>query len=350
MKNTVPSLDHLLALSDDTGIIQHAFYDVPNRSTGYCTDDVSRAFIVALAKLQLEPRHQTAIRLASTYLSFLCDAQMQDGRFHNFMSFQRTWLDDVGTQDSFGRAVWALGYGIRYAPRESWKNVCARLLNRTLQAVTHLEYLRSKAYTIIGLSFAAQSGSVETSACEKVLRPLADDLKNAYLENHDVGWQWFEQSMTYDNARLPQALLQAGAVLGDDEFIEIGLRTLSFYESIVIENGMFVPIGNEGWYVRGGRRARFGQQPLEASALIDASLAALDVTSDPALRALAQAGVNWFYGHNTSGAGMVSGGGCKDGIDELAVNSNMGAESTISYLAGAFALAERPRKSLKIVR
>ncbi len=335
-------LDHLVALSDDTGIIQHAVYDVPNRSTGYCTDDVSRAFMVALAKLQLEPLHEPAARLASVYLAFLCDAQMQDGRFHNFMSFARTWLDKLGTQDSFGRAMWSLGYGMRYAPRDSWKRVCAAMFSRALPAVNQLDYLRSQAYSIIGLCLAARSDAGDSVQCESAVRQLAESIKKAYLENGDVGWQWFEGTMTYDNARLPQALLQAGLLLGDQELIAIGLRTLSFYESVVIENGMFVPIGNDGWHERGGPRARFGQQPLEAAALIDAALVAYEATSDRAFLRLSDLGLSWFYGRNTSGVVMVSAGGCKDGIDQTAVNCNMGAESTISYLAAAFALAAKP--------
>ncbi len=350
MPHPEPVLDHLVAMSDDTAIIQHAIYDVPNRSTGYCTDDVSRAFMVALAKLRLEPLNQTAARLASTYLAFLCDAQMPDGRFHNFMSFQRTWLDEVGTQDSFGRAIWSLGYGMHYAPRESWKQVCAAMLRRSLPAAEHLGYLRSQAYTLIGLSLAAQSNVGHRRECERVVRLLADVLKNAYFQHRHADWQWFEDSMTYDNARLPQALVQAGLLLRDAEITAIGLRTLSFYESVVIENGMFVPIGNAGWYKRGGPRARFGQQPLEAAALVDAALAAYDASSERAFLALADVGLTWFYGHNSSGAPMVNAGGCKDGIDEFAVNCNMGAESSIAYLAAALGLEVRSRKSLKIVR
>lgn len=297
--------------------------------------------MVVLAMLRLEPLHQAARRLASTYLAFLCDAQMPDGRFHNFMSFQRTWLDDVGTQDSFGRAIWSLGYGMHRAPRESWKQLCAAMIQRSLPAAGHLQYLRSQAYAIIGLSLAAQSGVGDRSECERVVRLLADVLKNAYFKHSKADWQWFEDSMTYDNARLSQALIQAGVLLGDTELTAIGLRTLSFYESVVIENGMFVPIGNAGWYERNGQRARFGQQPLEAAALVDGALAAYDASSERAFLTLADLGLNWFYGHNTSAAVMVDGGGCKDGIDEVTVNCNMGAESTIAYLSAALALAIR---------
>ncbi len=338
MLGTLPVLEHLSALSDDAGIIQHAAYDVPNRATGYCTDDVSRAFMAVLAKLQLEPLDGIATRLASTYLAFLFDAQTKGGHFHNFMSFQRSWLDEIGTQDSFGRAVWSLGYGMRYAPRESWRSVCAAMLSRALPVVNELQYLRSQAYTIIGLCLAAQSELADRSACATVVRRLTDIFKNTYRQHGHADWQWFEDRMTYDNARLPQALLQAGLLLDDRDLIAIGLSTLSFYESVVIDGRMFVPIGNDGWYERGGGRARFGQQPLEAAALVDASLTAYQVTSDRALLTLADVAFNWFHGHNTHAAVMVNGGGCKDGIDESGVNCNMGAESTIAYLAAAFAL------------
>ncbi|MEO6913117.1 MAG: hypothetical protein ABI182_03725 [Candidatus Baltobacteraceae bacterium] len=345
---TLPTLEHLIALSDDTGIIQHAVEDVPNRSTGYCTDDVSRAFMVALARLELEPRSVPAKRLASTYLSFLHDAQMPDGRFHNFMSYDRVWLDDVGTQDSFGRACWSLGYGMRHAAKPSWQRVCERLLSRALPAIGELEHPRSKAYTMIGLSLALQA-TVKPEV-EAQLRLLAENLKNAYLATRDADWQWFEDEMTYDNARLCEAMLRAGLALRDDELIAIGLRTFSFYERVVVEHGIFVPIGNQGWYRRGGLRARFGQQPLEAAAFVDASLVAYECTGDPAFQAAAQIGLEWFYGRNLCGLELVRNGGSCDGLEASGVNANMGAESTVAFLSSAFALAERPAKALQVAK
>lgn len=345
-----PPLDHLLALSDDTGVIQHATHDVPNRSTGYCSDDVSRAFMVAIAKLELEPRNETAAKLASIYLSFLHDAQMEDGWFHNFMSFDRHWLDDRGTEDSFGRTVWSLGYGMRYGQRESWREVCGRMFEAAMPRFGDLRYLRSIAYTLIGLAHAHEAGLTDAGRCRDAMRPLAEAMKAAYLTNRDADWQWFENEMTYDNARLCEAVLRSGLALRDDELIAIGLRTLAFYERIVVENGIFVPIGSQGWYVRGGRRARYGQQPLEVASMVDAALVAHECTSDPAFIATAQLAFEWFYGANTHQAMMVERGGCRDGIDEHAVNPNMGAESTLAYLASACALAERPAKGLTIAR
>jgi hypothetical protein len=341
---SLPTLEHLLNLSDDVGVIQHAVEDVPNRSTGYCTDDVSRGFMVALAKLEIEPQDAIAERLASTYLSFLHDAQINDGRFHNFMSYDRSWLDAVGTHDSVGRAIWSLGYGMRYAPRSSWRRICKRLFGKALRSLDWLSYARSQAYAMIGLSHACEASIAdgEIPQYRHFLRMLAESLKEKYLDVRDGHWQWFENVLTYDNARLSEAMLRAGLSVHDDELIAIGLRTFEFYRCTTTENGIHVPIGNEGWYPRGGTKPKYCQQPLEAAALVDAALVAYDATGDPAFRGTAQMGLDWYYGRNSRRIVMARNGGCLDGLNETSVNMNMGAESTLAYLASAFALAERP--------
>jgi hypothetical protein len=348
----LPELDHLIALTDDVGVIQHAVEDVPNRSTGYCTDDVSRAYIVALEKLSIDPLDAMAERMARIYLSFMHDAQLDDGRFHNFMGYDRTWLDAVGTHDSVGRALWSLGYGMRYAPRGSWRRVSKKLFGKGLQAVDWLQWPRAQAYTVIGLAHACESsvGDGEIPQYRELLSTLAQQLKERYLETRDADWHWFENVMTYDNARLPEALLRAGLTLHDDDLVAIGLRTFDFYTKVTVEDGVFVPIGNEGWYHRGGPRPRYCQQPLEAVSLVDAALVAFDATGDPAYRTTAQIGLDWYLGRNTRGIVMARNGGCLDGLNESSVNMNMGAESTLAYLASAYALAARPAKALTIAR
>jgi hypothetical protein len=343
----LPPLDHLVVLSDDTGVIQHATESVPDRPTGYCTDDISRAFMVVLARLRLAPRDDVAMRLASTYLAFLQGAQLPDGRFHNFMSYERTWLDEVGTQDSCGRAMWALGYGMRYAPTEPWRRVCRTLFEHGLRALDTFEYLHPRAYTMLGL---AHSGlATRETQYAAAMRFLGDALVDAYETQRGDDWAWFSDEMTYDNARLPEALIRAGFTLGDKRYLDAGLVTLSFYERVTLETGMFVPIGNEGWYKRGENRAIYAQQPLEAYALIDAELAAYDATGDAGHLANAELGLAWYYGKNTRGETMANGGGCYDGLDEHAVNHNMGAESTLALLAGAYALGERQTRTLRAV-
>jgi hypothetical protein len=344
----VPPLDHLAALSDDVGIIQHALESVPNRKTGYCTDDVSRAFMAALAHQRLAPNDKLSARLATVYLAFLEHAQMYDGRFHNFMDYDRRWSDEVGTPDSIGRAVWSLGYGIANAPVEPWKSVCATLLDRALPALDSLGYIRSRAYAALGLAYAY--ATVKEARYADALRAIAGDMLADFEATATDDWTWYENSMTYDNARLPEALIRAGQVLETPRLQDVGLRTLAFYESLTTENGIHVPIGNEGWYRRGGTRARYAQQPLEASAMVDAELAAFDLTGDVSRFAAGELALEWYYGGNSRGVVMAQGGGCYDGLEEEAVNHNMGAESTLAFLAAAYAVAGRRARVLRAVR
>ena len=333
----IPPLDHVLVLSDDTGIIQHAVETVPNRSTGYCTDDVARGFIVALLRLRIDPADRAARRLASIYLSFLHDAQLEDGRFHNFMSYARGWLDEIGTHDSCGRAIWSLGFGLRHAPDEGWRSLCKTLLERALPSIDWLEHPRAQAYAMLGLAHAAIADPVP--AWQFALARLADALLLRYQRARGEGWEWFEDHMTYDNARLCEALIRAGEALGEPGLRDVGIQTLQFLELIVFDRGVFVPVGNDGWHQKGGGRARFAQQPLEAAGMLDAELAAFDATGDARYREHAERAGAWFSGANLLGISLVRGGGCYDGLEEGGPNRNMGAESTLAYLAAAYTLA-----------
>jgi hypothetical protein len=335
-------------LTDDVGILQHALENVPNRKFGYCTDDVARAFMVALSYLRLAPSDKTAARFASTYLAFLQHAQLEDGRFHNFMDYDRRWLDEIGTHDSCGRAVWALGYGVANAPTQTWRRVCATLLDRALTTLESLEYIRSRAYATLGLAHAQTAR--KDPRYETALRYLAGEIHASYLANAAEGWQWFEPIMTYDNARLPEALMKAGQALGVPRFGEAGLAALRFYEGVTIEDGVHVPIGNDGWYSRGGHRARYVQQPLEACAMVDAELAAFDLTGDAAHVATAELALEWYHGKNSRGVAMANGGGCFDGLGEDTVNANMGAESTLALLSASYTMASRRARVLRAVR
>jgi hypothetical protein len=335
-------------LSDDVGVVQHSLETVPNRKTGYCTDDVARAFMVAVAHLRLAPSDALSRRLASTYLSFMEHAQLDDGRFHNFMSYERTWLDEIGTHDSCGRAIWALGYGAASAPTEPWRRVCGILLDRALPSLESLEYIRSRAYAALGLSYAY--AAVPEAKYAAGLRYLCDELLTAYNANADGDWHWFEERMTYDNARVSEALIRSGDVLHEPRYGDVGLASLAFYESVTVDGGIYVPIGNDGWYVRGENRARYAQQPLEACAMVDAELAAFDLTKDTRHFATAEIALAWYYGKNSRGVAMAQGGGCYDGLAEDSVNHNMGAESTLALLSAAYAVAERRSRVLRAVR
>jgi hypothetical protein len=335
----LPNLEHVAALSDDVGIIQHATESIPDRATGYCTDDVARAFMVALAYDRLVPLQNVAIRLAATYLAFLHDAQLPDGRFHNFMNYARAWLDKVGTKDSYGRAMWALGYGMRHAPTQAWRRVCRDHFNRALKSVDWLEFPRSQAYAMLGLAHACIAD--DNGTYRRALGALAASLYELYLP--DPQWTWFEDEMTYDNARLPEAMLRAGMILRNAAYIEAGIASLDFLETVTVEDGIFVPIGNDGWYRRGGPRARYAQQPLEATAMIDAELAAFEADQRPERLRNADLALAWYEGKNTLYIPMGAGGGCYDGLESTGPNRNMGAESTLARLAGAYTMAEYRR-------
>ena len=282
-----PSLAHLVALTDDVGIVQHALFDVPNRSTGYCTDDVSRALMVAISASAHERTRDVATDLARTYMAFMVDAQMPDGRFHNFMSYARDWLDDVGTEDSNGRAVWSLGYVMRFAPLDGWRQIARGQIDRAIPHLEDFEHPRSRAYAAIGVSHAFESLGRMHDGYARALRSAADMLAARHARNAAPDWDWYDLEMTYDNARLPEAMLRIGAALEDPAIVALGLRTLDFYASVVMEDGVFVPVGNAGWAKHDGHRARFGQQPLEAASLVDAALCAAVIDGSARYRTLA---------------------------------------------------------------
>ncbi len=341
---TVPaSLEYLSALTDDVGVIQHAIEDVPNRSTGYCVDDVGRALLVVTAASAYAPLEAEALRLGRIYLAYLLDAQRPDGRLRNFLGYDRRWLDDVGSEDSLGRALWGLGYTIARAQKRTWRNVSERIFTRALPAVAELTHLRSSAYAALGLCLAYPSLVPLQGQVREILLTLAERLLAAYAATRTSHWHWFEGHMTYDNARLCEALLRIGVLLKQDVFVEVGFEALHFYESAVIERGVFKPIGNGGWWRRHGERAEFDQQPLEAAGFIDAVLYAYTITGRDHYRGLAEVAYDWYFGRNVIGAPLVVDGGCRDGFSADTVNRNMGAESTLAYLASAFAIAPYQR-------
>lgn len=348
MMQHFPPVDHLLALTDDVGILQHATLDVPNRTCGYCTDDVGRALIVACDVAARPETAEVGARLVRTYLAYLHDAQLTDGGFHGFMGYDRRWQDHAGTGDQVGRALWGLGYAEAHAPRPSWRKVASQVRARALPAVGGMRHLRSRAYAVLGLVRALEARPGDALAVRAELDASAAFLADAYDESRTAEWRWCEDVMTYDNARIPEALLRAGTTLRSERYVRAGLEMLDFYAAVTLENGIFVPVGSAGWYPRGGVKARFGQQPLEAAALVEAALVALELTGEERWRRLAEVGHGWFLGRNVGRAVLACEGGCCDGLDEAGVNPNMGAESTLSYLASAIALARR--EPLRVVR
>jgi hypothetical protein len=337
-------------MTDDVGLLQHATLDVPNRSCGYCTDDVGRALIVACEAASRSATETDGARLVTTYLSYLHDAQLPSGSFHNFMGYDRRWQDCDGTPDSVGRAVWGLGYAERHAPRETWRMLAGRLRRNALAAVTQMKYVRSRAYAALGLVHALAARPDDELAVRAVLDESLAMIADAFDAHAGEGWQWCEDVMTYDNARLCEALLRGGTALGNERYVNAGVAMLEFYASVVIEGDLFVPVGNAGWYPRAGVKARNGQQPLEAAAMVDAAFAALDVTGEERWRTVASTAHQWFFGQNSYGIAVATETGCRDGIDDGGLNANMGAESTVCYLMSALTMANRSTKTLRLAR
>jgi hypothetical protein len=343
-----PSLDHLVALTDDVGIFQHARADIPNRNFGYCTDDVSRALIVAIEAARRPATEAVGSRLTATYLAFLLDAQQPDGWFHNFMGYDRRWQDARGTHDSFGRALWGLGVAAARAPRTSWRTVARELADRALPRLAGVPYLHSRAYAALGL--IALAGAYPEAGYASHVRAALEPLRTAFSDHAGDDWAWCADAITYDAGRLCEALVRGGMLLGDAALTDVGVRMFRFLSDIVVEDGIFVPVGNDGWYPRGGKRARYGQQPLEAAAFVDAALAVRALTGDVRDQRLADIAAAWFFGGNTHRVVLVHGGGCRDGLDRHGASENMGAESTLSYLLAAIALADEGRISLRLAR
>ena len=329
-------LDHIVRMSDGTGIFQHAIFNVPNFHEGYCTDDNARAFILCnmLDELGDQPPAENLGRLATSYLAFLAAAlDYNSGRFRNFMSHGRLWLEDAGSEDSHARALWAAGTGAGRSRNEGHRRLAAQLFERGLAAVTNFTSPRAWSFTLLGIheylrQFTSHPG----------INAMRADLTNrlVVLWNHSAteNWPWFEPSVTYDNARICQALILSGQWMPHPEALEIGLKSLRWLASIQkTQAGCFRPIGSNGFDQRDGARADFDQQPVEAQAMVSACLEAFRATQDAMWMREAKRAFEWFLGRNDLGTPLYdsSTGGCGDGLHHDRVNENQGAESSLAF-------------------
>ena len=335
-------LEHLRRMTDDTGMLQHAKHTVPDRAHGYCVDDNTRALIVVVTLRDLQPLDSPLSNLAAIYLSFLRYAfNAQTGRFRNFMSYDRRWLEETGSEDSHGRAVWGLGVTVGLG-RDAGEVVFAvDLFHRALDAVEHFTSPRAVAFTIIGIH-AYLSRYSGDSHVRKMRKILSDRLMQQFRAFATKNWPWCEDIVTYDNARLPQALLLSGQWLPDREMLEMGLCTLDWLKQVQTdEKGRhFAPIGNHGWLTRHGEKARFDQQPIEAAAMVDACIEAFNCTRDEQWIAYANQCLNWYQGENDLQVPLCdyATGGCRDGLEAQGANENQGAESTLCWLMALLAV------------
>ena len=350
----LPAIDlrHLMVLTDDTAILQHAKWATPDLHHGYCTDDTARALIVA-AKLSALPEADWVspdgglpsandlVAVTQRYQAFLAYAlDPETRRFRNFMQYDRSWLEEVGSEDSHARTVWALGKTIRLAATEGIRDFANELMLKALPAVGDFQHFRPWAYALLGVQEYILCEAGDGGARELRLT-LAERLFEIWRQNATPDWPWWEDGLTWGSAKLPHAMLVAASALDRREMAQAALTALRWLLEVQTgQNGRLSIIGNRGWYRRGGRPARFGQQPIEAKALVQACLAAAAVTGDVYWTGQAKRSFQWFQGRNDVGKPLYNAetGGCHDGLEPQGINANQGAESTLAYLLSVLAL------------
>jgi len=328
-------LDHLRHMTDETGMLQHAIFTVPNYSEGYTTDDNARALMVSALLEALGD--EAALKLGSRYLAFIWYAFNTDtGRFRNFMDYQRNWLEEYGSDDSHGRTLWALGTVLGRSTTPALHSMAGRVFEQALPAILTTTSPRAWAFALIGIQEYLQRYAGDRRASQ-VREELSGRLLGLYQAHHSENWRWYEDRLTYCNAALPHALLVCGQATANPSMTEAGLASLAWLANLQRADGEgrhFVPIGSNGFYPQGGERARFDQQPVEAQAMVSACLEAHRVTGDLRWRKEARRAFEWFLGRNDLNLPIYdpTTGGCRDGIHPDRVNENQGAESTLAFL------------------
>jgi glycosyltransferase involved in cell wall biosynthesis len=346
-------LDHVGALTDDTGVLQHAIFTIPNRGEGHTTDDNARALIFAVMLEGLDSannkasnkvdnkdeRDKTSLLAADfsgRYLSFLEHAfNPSNGRFRNFLGYDRQWNEPIGSEDCHGRTLWSLGTVLGRSGNQGLRSAAGRLFEFSLPAAVEFYSPRASAYTLLGIQEYLGSYPGDRDA-QKIRSVLSRRLLEMYESIRRPDWKWFENVVAYGNARLPQALLVVGAASSDDGMVSAGLESLDWLMKAQDSepDGHFVPIGSQGFYHQNGEKARFDQQPIEAAGAVSACLEAFRVTGDSHWHRQAWSAFNWFLGDNDLQLPLYDSvtGGCRDGLHPDRANQNQGAESTLSFL------------------
>jgi len=329
------NLKHLRAMTDTTGLLQHAVYSVPDRHHGYCTDDNARALIAAVMHWRLF-KDEAIIPLLNIYLSFLYHAFNEPhGRMRNFMGYDRTWLETAGSEDSHGRALWALGYTIAHPPSGAILGLANRLFKEIINVPRSFTSPRAWAFSALGANYYLRRFGGDTRV-RQIMKELGEKLLKLFEKNAAEDWYWGEDIVAYDNARFSQALIVTGGYLDHREMFDAGLKSLQWLLKIQTnpEGGHLSLVGNNGWYQRGKDKARFDQQPVDAAALVDACYQAFTLTGEDHWLKSMEWAFNWFFGSNDVHQPLYdfSSGGCYDGIEPGGINQNQGAESVVSLL------------------
>ena len=329
---------HLLAMTDDTGILQHAIFSVQNPCEGYTTDDNARALVVSslLDEISAQQGTYSHANLSRRYLSFLWLAfNSGAGRFRNFLGYDRKWLEDVGSEDSHGRSLWALGSVLGHSQDVGLRGATGRLFEAAVPATLTFSSPRAWAFSILGMQ-AYLDWFPGDRAIQNIRNTLADRLLDIYERTQTKTWHWFERCLSYSNARLSQALILAGWRSGNKRMVAAGMESLEWLVAAQHREDpeTFVPIGSNGFYTEGEEQARFDQQPVEACATVAACLEVYRLSNETRWFDEAQDVFRWFLGKNDLQVALydASTGGCRDGLHPDRVNENQGAESTLSFL------------------
>jgi glycosyltransferase involved in cell wall biosynthesis len=334
-------LDHLKAMTDDTGILQHANHTIPDRAYGYCTDDNARALLTAVLGQKCLPDNGFGLdALAGHYLGFLLYAfDEESGRFRNFMDYTRQWVKEIGSEDSHGRALWCLGKAVADLENPSHLAVSIVLFKKALGVAESFFAPRAVAFTLIGLD--AYLGKFSGDSDARRIRDILADRLFVQFKNHGTkDWPWLEDALNYANAKLPQALILSGSRMQRSDMADMGLNSLKWLLAIQTDDHHFAPVGSNGWYQKGGKMARFDQQPIEAKAMVEACVEAYNITRDRQWFENAVMCFNWFLGHNDLNMPLYDPktGGCRDGLMVDGINQNQGAESTLAWLLSLLTL------------
>lgn len=342
------SLAHIKRMTDDTGIIQHAKYGIPNLKEGYCLDDNARALLMALMTFK-QKKDYTALELCPIYLSYIHYMQNEDGTFRNFMSFNRNFLDKVGSEDSFARAIWALGYMLANAPNDSYYQIGRTIFFKAHSNFEKLESIRSIAYVIMGVSYYLCSNPSDDGVIGQLKR-LTNVLTKHFENNCDREWQWFEQLLAYDNAILPLALLHSAEILNDDKIQEVAMKSMDFLTDITLKDGYLSIVGNEKWYKKNGENSKFAQQPLDAMAMVLMFHQAYHLTKDKKYLEQLFTSFMWFLGDNDLRMNLYDfeTKGCCDGLESDGVNRNQGAESILAYIISYLTVLQAHEEYYKV--
>ncbi|MCP5107319.1 MAG: glycosyltransferase [bacterium] len=325
-------LEQVKRLTDSTGILQHAKYGVPNFKEGYTLDDNVRALIMALMAYR-QKKSPEALELIPVYLGFINYMQNEDGTFKNFLTYSRMYMEEKGSEDSFGRAVWALGYTLRFPPRDAYRQLAADLFSRSFPNFEKITSLRGISYTIIGICHYLHRFPND-EGMKKVLKQMTQKIIKRYDREKDGNWHWFEAKMTYANGIIPLALFHSLEMLEDEKTLAVAKESMDFLERLMLRQGYLTLVGNENWYEKGGTPSQYAQQPIDAMVLVLLAYQAYVVTKDAIYLYVMSAYFMWFLGENDLGIPVYDfeTAGCFDGLEQYGLNQNQGAESTLAYL------------------